>query len=199
MEPREFWGWFEKQSEALKAEAPETRAGTISDKLAELGSSISVEVSGDGEGPSEVIFTAGGNVELFDEVYALVDAAPQLDGWAFIPLRPARGFEFSLDLEGGDTIAADKLTFEPLESPQLPGALGLRIFVDDVLSAREDLEDVLLFLIETGLGEERMSQIVHVEAVPAAEAQEPVPLPVLPAFMDTRLKRLLSEEQSGGN
>ncbi|MDQ3262677.1 MAG: hypothetical protein M3Y59_03290 [Myxococcota bacterium] len=197
MEPREFWGWFKEQSEALKAEAPETRAGTISDKLVELGTSIAVEVSGDVEGePSEVIFTAGGNVELFDEVYALVEVAPALDGWAFIPLRPARGFEFTLDLEGDATLSADKLSFEPLESPQMPGALGLRIFVDDVLSAREDLEEVLLFLIETGLGEERMAQIVHVEAVPLAEAQEPVPLPVLPAFMDTRLKRL-AEESSG--
>lgn len=196
MEPSTFWSWFTEQSQALKAQTPEARAGTISEKLAELGSAITAEVSGDGEGPSEVIFTASGDVELFDEVYALVDVAPQLEGWVFFALRPPRGFEFTLELDGESAVSAAKLTFEPLESPQMPGALGLRIFVDDELAQREDLEDVLLFVIETGLGEERMAQIAHVEAVPAAEAQEPVPMTVLPVFMDTRAKRLA--EEAGG-
>lgn len=194
MDPKKFWGWFEKQAASLAQQEPEARAEAINAQLAELGSPIVAEMVVYEEGPTEVVFTADGDADLFEEVYALVAAAPALPEWQFTALRPGQGFEFNLDLDGEEQIPADTLTFEPLESPQMPGAIGLRIFVDASIAEREDLGDVLWTLLETGIGEERMARIVHLEAAAREAAEAPVPITVLPVFLDQRAKKFAAEQ-----
>lgn len=194
MDAKKFWSWFEKQAPDLEKQEPEARGAALNERLAELGSAIQVEVILYEEGPTEIVFTADGDVELFPEIHALVAAAPSRDGWSFVALRPPQGFEFNLDLDGEGVISADTLTFEPLESPQMPGAIGLRVFVEPELAEREDLGDVLWTLLETGIGEERLAQIMHIEVAPKDAAQEPVPITVLPVFLEQRAKRLAAEQ-----
>jgi hypothetical protein len=96
-----FWRWFEGEraqleglmraagepGEAIDPAALGRHGEALSQQLAEFERCIGAEYALGRDGACIITFTAGGVEELFEDVFALVDASPNLSGWEFQALR----------------------------------------------------------------------------------------------------------------
>ena len=156
----EFWQWMSDSSaELLEADGQEV-ADRVEERLSVIDARIGVEVSGAAE-PREMIITAWSDRAAFDVVRDIVAAAPPLEGWEIIALKPPRGFEFALDLDGLH-IDASELMFDPLSAQEDPRLLGVRVYVPGAADDDDErLNRALPLILETGIGEEAAAQIDH--------------------------------------
>lgn len=180
-----FWKWFSTESAALRSLEPELLAERLAEALRSHVGDLGVEVGDEEEEPAqlqEVVFTADGDATRFDAVKALVAAAPALDGWSFVALKPPMGFDFTLEADGVE-LDGSALRFEPLMGPD---GLGLRLYLPETVAKEDDVEQLIRLLLQTGVGEENAAGIVHVEAAPLSspEAREAIALPELANYLE---------------
>jgi hypothetical protein len=116
--------------------------------------------------PHELIITADGNREAFPTARAVVDAAPPIEGWKILALKPKLGFPTTARWEGY-TLQVNEAFFEPLERND-SDALGLRVLVPK-LEAQDaaDAHSAVIRALDHGLGEQGFAEeIEHVEVQP---------------------------------
>jgi len=131
-----FWNWF-KQKEANyfyldQIEEVTEKERLLDDLLSHLHEycqHLYFEVGGYPDEKQDLIITAGGNVDFFGEVEALVDAVPELDHWNVIAFKPPATENFTIEYEGVE-LDASTMYFVPLENKTSP-QLGLRIYIDN--------------------------------------------------------------------
>src|SRR5687768_7412868 len=100
MTVQEFWRWFASEEAELRAAGGQVVADRVEAQLRLVDPRIGIEV-GEPEAQRELIFTAWSDAEAFPAVRALVEAAPKpLARWKLIALKPPRGFEFAIDVDG---------------------------------------------------------------------------------------------------
>jgi hypothetical protein len=172
----EFWEWMSVSSaELLEADGQEV-ADRVEERLRDIDARIGVEVSGPAE-PREMIITAWSERMAFDAVRDIVAAAPPLDGWQIIALKPPRGFAFALNLDGFH-FDASELMFDPLSAQEDPKLLGIRVYVPAASDDDDErLSRALPLILETGIGEEAAAQIDHSDFV-AGPPQDNKALPI---------------------
>src|SRR5687767_10664442 len=97
--PAEFWTWFRTHEERLHKLMGSALTEALYEELIKYDSRLGVEVCTD-EAVRDVIVTAQDCHEAFGSVKELVQAAPRLDRWTFVALRPAKGFDFKAEEDG---------------------------------------------------------------------------------------------------
>lgn len=98
---RGFWRWFEGEQARLKLliaaagepgpVAPEALGpcgAALAERLRDYAPGLTAEYALGRDGACVITFTAGGARDLFEDVFALTDVAPLLEGWEFQALRP---------------------------------------------------------------------------------------------------------------
>ena len=172
MTATEFWQWFESEEPELRGAGGQVVADRVEARLREVDPRIGIEV-GEPGGERELIFTAWSDAEVFPAVRALMSAAPKgLAGWKLIALKPPRGFEFTIDVDGLQ-IDARRLWFDALASPDAPGALGIRVYVGvGVTPSDQRWAQALGLIIETGIGEDAAAQIDYIDPFGGPPADE---------------------------
>lgn len=178
-----FWNWFAQESQALRQLDPESMAERIAEALETHVGALGVELSDEEEdGALDVVFTAHREALHFPTVKKLVAEAPEVQGFRFIALKPASGFEFSLEVDGVE-VDANALRFEPLLGT---AGVGLKVFLPDEAARDADVKELIWLLLESGLGEEVAAGITHVEAAPLSspDSKEATALPDLAGFLD---------------
>jgi hypothetical protein len=188
-----FWRWFAAnearfRAVAIAGTARDALLDEIQEQLHTVNPQLYFEIGSARGGPTQLVITAAGRRDLFAVVHDLVVAAPALEGWSFVALKPAAGFEFEAQY-GAATVDPEACWFLPLESAAEPGRLGVLVGCPGFDPAvRQDFENAVLVALDTGLGEQRAAeQIGHVEVgpLPRAPAEEGlIELPELPAFLD---------------
>lgn len=178
-----FWSWFTQESQALRELDPDAIAERIGAALeAEVGP-LGVEVSDEEEdGALDVVITAHRQALHFDTVKALVAKAPEVAGFRFIALKPANGFDFTLEVDGVE-LDASALRFEPMLGT---AGVGLKVYLPDAAARDEDVKDLIWLLLESGLGEEVAAGITQVEAaaLSSPDARDATALPDLAGFLE---------------
>ena len=176
MTAEQFWAWFLTQEADLRRADGQAVADAVGARLREIDPRVGVEVS-DPAAERELIFTAWSQRDAFPLVHALMAAAPPngVAGWRLVALKPARGFDFAVDVDGV-RINARELRFDALASPQAPGALGVRVYVMGAPAGDERWAQTLALIIETGIGEEAAGHIDYLE--PASGLPDPRSLPI---------------------
>jgi len=170
----QFWQWMSENSADLIDADGQVVADRVHEQLHNVDERLGVEVSGPGE-TRELIITAWSEAAAFPAARELVAGAPQLDGWQIIALKPPRGFEFGIDVDGL-RIDANELQFDPLSAEENPTLLGIRVYVPSATDEDEEddrLARILPLILETGIGEEAAAQIDHTDFVagPATDAR----------------------------
>lgn len=137
---------------------------------------------------NELILTASGNVAVFPAVDAFVAAAPRIDGWAIVALKPAMGFAFTYR-DNEIELDVSQLWFLPLRSASDPQDLGVRLAVPDAdLILQRQSVDTAYTILETGIGERSCANdIQHVEITDLPEgflAQGYLELPRLAEYVE---------------
>lgn len=126
MKASEFSEWFGRNADRLRELSPDKAAEEVAAELGRHDARLGAEVA-DEDGTRELIVTAFGEASLFGLVGALCRGAVR-PGWSVRSLKPARGFGFTLEIDG-DEVDASNLRFEPLETPTMPETLGIRLLV----------------------------------------------------------------------
>ena len=185
-----FREWLVGQAEGLRRLPPEQAAEEIGDFVQSIDQRLGAEVADDGDGtdsPRELVVTAFSDQTAFELVKALVEALPPIDGWTVTALKPPRGFDFQLDLDG-TSIDASTLEFSPAAGAER----GIHLLLS-AQSAEEiaELDDELAWLIvEAGIGEELCARLGEVRFAPWTEARMRWPLRQLAEYVKQGMESL---------
>lgn len=193
MDTTAFIQWFKQNAEALKQKDAESATNEILVEVQKVDERIAAEVGDDGE-LRELVLSAQGDSELFEPLEELSKKLGPAEGWVIHPLKPPRGFEFKLDANG-QLVDGRVLYFEPLESPSMPGILGLRVFAPEPMVA--PLTELAWWVIETGIGEKSTALIEHLEVAAMPEDKgDLMPIRALANFVSWHTHRRQSGVRS---
>lgn len=138
--------------------------------------------------PKEFIISAEGSRELFPAVEEIVRAAPKIDGWTFLALKPKLGFPVTAEWEGVEVRIAD-VTFKPIGHPD--GTMGLHLFVRGLRPEQAGaVHNALLRALDHGLGERAFAEQIEGTQIAATpgwlKAAGLIPLTDLEEFLRKR-------------
>jgi hypothetical protein len=195
----EFWAWFaaHKLEFSRLATQDEPFWDLALEQLKKVDEHFWFELSRDRHPAREFIVTAEGHVSSFPLAEKLVRLAPNVEGWAFIALKPPQGFQFTTNYEG-TRFDPRQIWFLPLESESHPSDLGLRIAVPGLdRTDQRAAHNAVLVILDTGLGERsaaldvQHTEVTELPANPASLGY--IELPELAEYIAWRKKRLASE------
>ena len=163
---KEFWNWFVENEDKLmdidnidKEEAQDLME-EFETVLGQYSEGLSFEIGDLGKNGRDIIFSAEGDPDYFDDVIELFEESPSLDFWTIIPFRQGKGGRVIIEFEGYRYNSKD-LWFIPLESEDSSDSIGLRIGVSDYDEYSEDQEIAIYTLIETMVGEFECSTLLE--------------------------------------
>ena len=184
-----FWGWFTKNRASLDVlnDTDEPLWDAALAELQKLHPDLSFAMSEPDGSARDFVVTAECDTELFPLVDRIVGSAPTLEGWQFLALKPAMGFNFVSEFEDLE-LDPREMWFFPMRNSARPRALGLRVAVAEFTKRRQDqLTDAVAMIIEEGLGERAAAMNVeHLEVVAMPgnlKAEGFAPLPELGAYI----------------
>lgn len=187
LSPSSFWTWFRGFTDRLPlGDVPDPLQDELLSQIQNYDDRLFFLLSTNAS-PCELIITADGNKDAFHSADALVDAAPQLDGWTIIALKPAMGFDFR-HTDGPISLDVSQLWFMPTKSTADPSALGIVVaFPDADFVLDNQSVDTAYTILETALGERACTNdIAHVavDDIPnGPEDTDYVKLPQLPDYI----------------
>lgn len=165
---RQFWKWFEENHlpfeflESMPQDQQTALYATAHDLLAAYCGGLDIKPTIN-QGPTaqsyQLVISASGNAEYFDEAKELVAMAPTIPNWTIMalvpPLPPGTELRYSFNNE---YMYPSDLWCQLLESPEDPDFLGLRLSLrlyDRCPPEQlEDLRVVLIQVVALTLGEE---------------------------------------------
>jgi hypothetical protein len=174
---KEFWDWFSANNakyyflEDADDEVQEELLDSFLEKLQSYSRGLYFLVGGSPNEDKELIVTAEGNLAYFNDVINLVNAAPKLENWNIIAFKPAEGLDFKTEYNNVE-LDPHKLWFLPLKNNENTKQLGIRIGVNQVISAAEKKDYLFAahIVIDTILGEQigaRDIDYVDIQQLPA--------------------------------
>lgn len=173
LSPSSFWTWFRDFADRLSTDGvPESLHDELLSQLhchdKRLFFLICTNAS-----PCELIISAEGNREAFPSAESLVAAAPKLDGWKFIALKPPMGFDFR-HTDGPISLDVSKLWFKPTKSSADSSALGIVVAFPDADFVLENQSiDTAFTILESAIGERSCTyDIAHVAVDDLPKAPE---------------------------
>jgi hypothetical protein len=185
---QDFWTLFSLRADALSkiGSAEDPVYDEILAKLHEVHDGLFFEFTTK-DGASELIITAEGERALFGLVDDIVAAAPKVQGWSYVALKPKVGLARSITWEG-HVIDCAEVVFEPLEDEK-SGDFGIRLLVPDLAKDKEEsAHNGLLRVLDHALGERRFADEIRFTEVSAldGDADDYIPLSALDRFVDWR-------------
>ena len=192
--PSHFWEWFQQHNleylilNRVGVDTKEQMLGVLMEQLHKYCDSLYFEIGGNLEGRQELIITAEGNTAYFDKVETLIEAAPSIKNWDFIAFIPPRKIDFKMEYEDVE-LKPNELWFEPLEHPDRPSAIGIKICLSnfEMVKDREWLQPAIYKVLDYILGEKSFAldiehvAIGHLPGEPAEKGM--IKLTELPAFV----------------
>jgi hypothetical protein len=189
---QQFWDWFklnEAKSFFLNQIDDDNEKERILDDLLshlhEYCDHLFFEVGGHPNEKQDLIITAEGNTDFFDQVESLLKQAPLLQYWTIIAFKPAIGFgtiEYN-----GIKLNPETMRFNPL-SNKASSQIGLRVHIDNFSSVREkDFLQAVYLLLDNALGEKAAAtEIGYVDVKnmpPAPEKDDLIEFIKLPKYI----------------
>lgn len=190
----QFWNWFKDNNKAyvfLNSVDGETKEKLLNDFLEQLHKycdNIYFEIGGYPDEDQELIITAEGDKNYFDQVEELVNAAPKIDGWTFIAFKPPMPDNFESkwdDLE----LNTENMWFLPLLNGKSRD-LGIRVCFSnqDLIKDNETLAPLLHKMLDTIVGEKSFAidiQYVNTDLLPDDPEEEGLyPILDLPKYIE---------------
>ena len=157
----EFWKWFQFNKNEIESinSGDEEILDEIRINLHKYNDKLYFELSNKTD-PKEFIITAEGDREQFDSVFELVHAAPNIDGWKIIALKPPKEFQ-SLKLYG-KVYDSKKIWFLPLTSKKDSKALGLRVGIPELKEGdKANSIKAMILLLDAMIGELAATNKIH--------------------------------------
>ena len=190
--PQQFWAWFTEHLEPLTmmSDLPEAQQTELLDQLqAQLTAycdGLTYEISDPTPNGRTLTLSAEGDIELFPQLVALTDAAPDFDWWEIVPFKQPRGVDLRVIFDQY-TFETAHMKFQQLENDIEPDILGLRIALPNPSRDDEDQLVGVYVTLEALLGEFDCATLVgYLETcpLPANDDSSFQPLDDLPEFVE---------------
>ena len=151
---QEFWNWFSKNEKVIFTfeKDQEKNLDAISDNLSKYREGLVFEISQVSDGKREFIISADGISELFPDVEALSQAAPNFDRWIIIPFRQRMNdyANFNLEYSGKDLDPSKIWIYSRIEE----GYFDLIVYHPEYLEEQRDIfVSASYILLDMALGE----------------------------------------------
>jgi hypothetical protein len=154
-----FWNWFKENNKSylfinsLDEDLKEKHLDKCLEQLHLYCDKLYFEIGGLPNEVQELIVTAEGDKDYFDEVERLISAAPEINGWTFIAFKPATVEHFTSkwsDLK----MTTEEMWFQPL-SNEGNSNLGIRVFIPDQAQKvnHKSFKPLLFKMLDTIIGE----------------------------------------------
>ncbi len=167
MTVEEFWNWFKENSipftfiRDVEREEQERLVTVFGEQLSKFHSELYFEIGGDKNDKIELVISAAGKAENFQLIENMIAEAPEMKEWKFVALKQALSGDFSLNVMGMDLSPKD-LWFAPLQNPDSPHALGLRLGFDGYEPEKqEEAFSACVVMLDTLLGEKSSTLDIH--------------------------------------
>lgn len=197
---KDFWNWFEENNHAflftkeVENEAKEKMLDNLINELHKYNDRLFFQIGGMPGKDQELIITAEGDADQFESAEKLIEQAPSIKNWIFIPfIQPSD--EDSTIQYGNTKITRSELSFLPLQSQSNPNDIGIRIGVPDYNSLdKKDTDNAVFKMLDSVLGEKSFAlDIDYVEITELAEELQEkgwIPLMEIRAFIEWKKKKL---------
>lgn len=134
------------------------------------------EIGGAPGEDQELIITAEGNIKFFDQVEKLINSAPAIAGWIFIPFIPARTLNYVSVFEGVE-LKPSEIWFLPLENKNEPKAIAFMICLPNYESVKNNewLNEAVYKMLDAALGEKVFAldiNYIEVKGLPEGNLEE---------------------------
>ena len=178
---QQFWDWF-KGNEAryffLNQINDDSEKELLLDDLLshlhEYCDQLFFEVGGFPDEKQDLIITAEGDVDFFNEVETLVENAPKLEHWNVIAFKPVR--EDCTTKYNSIVLDPEDIYFIPLNNNNDPNRVGLRIYIENYNSnTKEDFLTATYLVLDNILGEKSNALdigYVEIERLPSVSERE---------------------------
>lgn len=179
---KQFWDWFKEHSAPylFLNEMDESKRSdmlvNLLDHLHWYCERLGYEIGGDDDKEQELIITAEGNTDYFDEVEILIATAPSMPGWTFTGFIPPRGEDFELSFEDV-VLKPNDVYFIPMRDLARPDSIAIKVCLAgyDRIKDEEWLRPAIYKVLENILGEKSFAmdlQYIDISALP--DPQSPV-------------------------
>jgi hypothetical protein len=167
---QQFWDWF-KENEAKyfflnqidDNDEKEQLLDELLDCLHLYCDQLFFEVGGHPDEKQDLIITAEGDTDFFDQVESLVAQAPSLEHWNIIAFKPVMGHSYTAKYNEVE-LDPETMWFDPLQSAKSQ-KIGLRIYIDNYNPVNEkNFLNAAYLVLDNILGEKSNAlDIGHVE------------------------------------
>ena len=188
-----FWNWFQENNECLTmlgdldSTEQTTLLADLQQQLEAYCPGLTYEMGSPTPTGRTLTFSAEGDTDLFEQVVALTDNAPDLDWWDFVAFKQPHGKGVNVTFDKY-RFESSKMYFLQLESEEEPDILGLRIALPNPVNDDDDQLVGVYVTIEAMIGEFDCATLIgylDTCAIPANPEQEGFhPLDDLPEFVE---------------
>ena len=197
---KDFWNWFEENNYAflftseVEDDIKEKMLDDFINELHKYNDRLFFQVGGMPGNDQELIITAEGDSKQFESVLQLIEQAPPIKNWIFIPFIQPSDEDNTIQY-GNTQITRSDLWFIPLQSQSHPNDIGIRIGVADYGSLdKKDTDNAVFKMLDTALGEKSFS--LDIDYIDIAELPQEleengwINLMELRAFIEWKKKKL---------
>ena len=188
-----FWNWFVANNERLtmlseySSEEQDKMLDELQENLTAYCEGLTFDIGEQTKNGRRLVFSAEGDIELFRYVVELVENAPDLDWWEFVPFKQPHGNDLKVHF-GKYYFDTKKMYFQQLENEEEPDILGLRVAIDHPETDDEDILVGTYVTLEAMIGEFDCATLLgylDVCTVPEKPAKEGFrPLVDFPEFIE---------------
>jgi hypothetical protein len=198
---KKFWTWFKENCDSyleldkVDKDLKEQLLDCLECKLHEYCEKLYFEIGGIPGEKQELIITAEGKVDFFEQVEFLINSAPVIDNWSFIAFIQPQGGENTINFEGVELKPAE-IWFLPLQSASNPLSVGIRVCTSNFEQVKQNewFKAAVYKTLDTVLGEKSFAlDINHVDFGPLPSKPEDngmIELAELPAYVKWKKSKL---------
>ena len=153
-----FWEWFEANNERLTmlseydSEGQTALLDELQQELTAYCDGLTFDMGEQTKNGRRLTFSAEGDIELFRYVVELVENAPDIDWWEFIPFKQPCGDDLKVHF-GKYFFETKKMYFQHLENEEEPDIMGVRVALKHEQTDDEDLLVGVYVTLEAMIGE----------------------------------------------
>lgn len=159
-----FWNWFtESQSLLVPGKITPEFINILNERILELGD-FNWEIREGKHKNYMLIISPGGDLDLLQDTYTIINLAPELDNWEFIHYKPAKKWDFKLTMKPNSKINKKEVDVKKWEYILLDFSDGTYdiIIKADNLKLFNDNEKLTIadIVLESILGEELSLRLI---------------------------------------
>jgi hypothetical protein len=165
---KKFWSWFKEHNKSylfvdeVDEDVKEQLLNALLDNLHEYCDQLYFQVGGMPSGEQELIITAEGNIDFFEQVETLVSNAPAIDNWKFIGFIQPQDDLNTTNFEDVELKPAE-MWFLPLVNAGKPRSIAIKVCTPnyDIVKESEWFKSAVFKVLDTVLGEKSFALDIH--------------------------------------